>query len=205
MSKDVAVVARRVGFALALAVIVGFVLLALFIDVVVLNNAVGEISITEFSQEAFLLLTGLLFLRIAIKWRARRGGYLLIAGFFFCLLIREMDFFLDNIAHGSWLYFAILCAVVCIGYSASSINSTFAGLAHFLQHASYSYMVCGLLAVLVFSRLFGMTLLWGTLMDGGYIRTVKNVAEEGAELFGYTLCLISGVLYTRSVNQKTKL
>lgn len=202
MSKDVAVVVRRLGFALMLAVMVGLVLLALFIDVVVLGNAVGEISITEFTQEAFLLFTGLLFLRIAIAWRAHRGGYLLIAGFFFCLLIREMDFFLDTIAHGSWFYFAILCAVVCIGYAMSSLTSTFAGLAHFLRHASYNYMVCGLLAVLVFSRLFGMNQLWGTLMEEGYIRTVKNVAEEGAELFGYTLCLIAGVLYTRSLHQQ---
>ncbi|MEH2920409.1 hypothetical protein ACFFL1_07630 [Samsonia erythrinae] len=197
MSKNVAVVARYLGGALALAVIVGVVQLALFADVVVMHNSVGEISITEFIQEAFLFITALLFLRIALKWREHRGGYLLIAGFFFCLLIREMDFFLDNIVHGCWLYFAVLCTVVCVGFALTSLKNTFAGLAHFLQHYSYHYMVGGLLTVLVFSRLFGMNALWAALMDDGYIRAVKNLAEEGAELYGYTLCLIAGVLYTR--------
>ncbi|MCV9878639.1 hypothetical protein [Brenneria izbisi] len=199
MSKEVGIIVRSLLFSLMLAAVVGLVLLLIFVDVLVFHNDMREISVTEFSQELLLLLTGGLFLGMAIKSALYRGGYLLIAGFFFCLFIREIDFFLDGIAHGSWFYFAMLCAIGCIGYALWSRNSTLAGLAHFFQHPAYGYMVCGLLAVLVFSRLIGVNRLWLTLMNEGYVRTVKNMAEEGTELFGYTLCLISSVLYYRSV------
>lgn len=204
MSKDVGVIVRSLIFSLLLAIVVGLVLLLIFVDIVVLKNSVGEISVTEFAQELFLLLTGGLFLNMASKSAAYRGGYLLIAGFFFCLFIREIDFFLDYFSHGSWFYFAMLCAIGCIVYALRSIKSTIAGLVHFFQHPSYGYMVCGLLSVLVFSRLIGMNKLWLTLMDEGYVRTVKNLAEESAELFGYTLCLISGVFYYRSARHDEK-
>ncbi|MEJ6062277.1 mannonate dehydratase [Aliivibrio salmonicida] len=32
-----------------------------------------------------------------------------------------------------------------------------------------------------------MTYLWEVLLEGNYIRTVKNLAEEGVELLGYSL------------------
>ncbi|EOW9564629.1 transporter, partial [Enterobacter hormaechei] len=53
----------------------------------------------------------------------------------------------------------------------------------------------GLLAVLVFSRLFGMQVLWHDILEHGYMRVVKNVVEEGSESFGYMLCLAASLGY----------
>lgn len=56
-------------------------------------------------------------------------------------------------------------------------------------------LATGLLIVLVFSRLFGMNALWENLMLDGYNRVVKNMAEEGCELLGYSLCTLASVRY----------
>ncbi|MGN2613391.1 hypothetical protein ACTFQ6_16755 [Aliivibrio fischeri] len=54
-------------------------------------------------------------------------------------------------------------------------------------------MSCALVVVLVFSRLVGMNHLWQILLQGDYIRTVKNLAEEGTELLGYSLLAYSAL------------
>ena len=52
-----------------------------------------------------------------------------------------------------------------------------------------------MLIVLVFSRLFGMHQLWQHLMLDGYNRVVKNIAEEGTELLGYSICWLASTRY----------
>ncbi|CAK6466123.1 hypothetical protein KLEPA_00100 (plasmid) [Klebsiella pneumoniae] len=56
-------------------------------------------------------------------------------------------------------------------------------------------MLSGLLAVLVFSRLFGMHGLWYSILEEGYARVVKNAVEEGSEFFGYMLFLTASIGY----------
>ncbi len=59
----------------------------------------------------------------------------------------------------------------------------------------YGILLSGLLAVLVFSRLFGMQVLWHAILEHGYMRVVKNAVEEGSESFGYMLCLAASLGY----------
>lgn len=57
-----------------------------------------------------------------------------------------------------------------------------------IPNPRYGILLSGLLAVLVFSRLFGMQVLWHDITEHGYMRVVKNAVEEGSESFGYMLC-----------------
>ncbi|QLO78096.1 hypothetical protein HV306_13805 [Klebsiella grimontii] len=68
-------------------------------------------------------------------------------------------------------------------------------LAQYTRTPWYGLLISGLLAILVFSRLFGMQALWLAILDGGYVRVVKNVVEEGSESFGYMLCLTASIGY----------
>lgn len=79
------------------------------------------------------------------------------------------------------------------------IAATLRGLADFVTHPGYGMMCAGLLCILVFSRLFGMSVLWQTLMLDGYNRVVKNMVEEGCELLGYGLCLLATLSYMKTV------
>lgn len=174
-----------------LAITTGFI----FIDILVLNNGISETSVTELGQEIIVAMISLFFFIKACKNSEQRGVFTLIMGFFLCILIRELDGVFDQIAHGSWVWFALTVAFVCIAIAIREGQKTLNGLIHFITHPSHGMLVSGLLCILLFSRLFGMGILWHKLLGEDYNRTVKNMVEEGCELFGYTLCLISVIWY----------
>ncbi len=169
--------------------------LILFSDVIWFHDFVRENSFTEIVQESLLLALALLFFVHARKVPSRRYSSVLIGGFFTCMLIRELDFAFDGLAHGSWVWFALFTAVACISYALRNKQKTLEGIAAFMRHPAYGMMLSGLLCVLIFSRLFGMHQLWEGLMLDGYNRLVKNMVEEGTEMFGYILCMLSTVWY----------
>ncbi|MDU4961119.1 MAG: hypothetical protein E6X17_10735 [Sporomusaceae bacterium] len=186
---------KRILEFLAYSVLVALVLLAPFVDILILENGVTEISLTEFLQEIMLTIITGVFCYLFFRYREIRYGMLLIAGFFACLLIRELDFITDMSLLLSWFHFVVLVAGGCIFFAFKHKDNALRGLGHFCQGESCCMMLCGLLAVLVFSRLFGMNILWEHLLTDSYLRIVKNAIEEVTELFGYTLCLIASCKY----------
>lgn len=185
------------GCAIFLALMMGLV----FIDVNWMNDALHETSFTEIFQEVLLAVIALMFFAQAVKQEGLRYSLLLMGGFFTCMLIREMDFLFDEIYHGAWLWFALAVALVCLWPAALHLPATLAGLVNFLRHPSWNMMAAGLLTILIFSRLFGMHELWERLMLDGYNRTVKNMAEEGTELLGYSFCLLASLRYLWDVRR----
>ncbi|ELV8593453.1 hypothetical protein [Vibrio fluvialis] len=162
--------------------------LALYIDLAILHNDIGEISVTELTQETLVAFAALLFALAAKRTPPARGFYLLAAGFFSCVLIRELDQLFDHVYHGFWLIPALLTAMLCIGYACLYCNdSIWIPLASFTKQREYVYMVGGLLMVLVFSRVFGSgRLLWEHIMGQEYNFVFKSALQEGLELLGYT-------------------
>lgn len=189
---------------LTLAVLALFLCLMMgmvFIDVVWMHNAVHEISFTEGAQEMMLGAIALLFFYRAWQSPEQRPVAILVAGFFGCMLIREMDFLFDQLSHGSWFWFALALALSCLASALRRPRDIVSGLAAFMSHPAWGMMSCGILTILVFSRLFGMHQLWQHLMLDGYTRTVKNMVEEGSELLGYSLCLFASLHYFRQKKQ----
>ncbi len=162
--------------------------LALYIDLTLLHNDIGEISVTEISQEALIAFAALMFVLAAKRTPQARGFYLLAAGFFSCVLIRELDQLFDLVYHGFWLIPALLVAMASIGYTALYCrDSVWVPMAAFTKQREYVYMIGGLLMVLVFSRVFGSgRLLWEHIMGQEYNFVFKSALQEGLELLGYT-------------------
>lgn len=186
---------RRFALFFCAAIIVGITTGFIFIDILVLDNGISETSVTELSQEIIVAIICLFFFVKAYQSSEMRGSFTLIMGFFLCILIRELDGVFDRLAHGSWVWFALTVAFICIAIAIREGQKTLKGLIHFITHPSHGMLVSGLLCILLFSRLFGMGELWRKLLGEDYNRTVKNMVEEGSELFGYTLCLISVIWY----------
>lgn len=191
---------RQFLFLLLSVSLVILAIAALFLDVHWLHNDVKETSITEISQA--LILTAIVCLNLfqGVRNKENMHSFVLVAGFFGCMLIREMDFLFDVIAHGSWVWFALTVAIVTMFFCFKKPANTIHQLTIFTSHPAYGMMFSGLLCILFFSRLFGMQVLWQHIMQDGYIRVVKNIVEEGAELFGYVLCLISTCWYLATGN-----
>ena len=183
------------GFAefLLAALIAASVVGCIYLDITVHGNILED-SFVEFGQEWFLLGTTTLFAMRAIA--KHQGGLWLVAGFFGCMFIRELDAYFDMIVHGAWKYFA-LALMVFVFFQAWRLGkeNTIASLAAFMKTRAFVFIFIGLLIVLIYSRLFGMGELWKAIMGVDFNRTVKNVVEEGSELWGYALVFWGAVKY----------
>lgn len=180
---------------LVLALLVALPIICIRIDIFYFDNNLGELSLTEFLQEGMLLIATCLFGLIAKNNPEIRHAYILITGFFACLLIRELDAFFDLIYHGFWIVPALLVALSAIGYAAKQPQKTIQGLCEHVQNKNSTSMIVGLAILLVFSRLFGMGSLWEGILGDDFVRTVKNIAEEGTEVLGYVMMFYSALCY----------
>lgn len=187
-------------FVLAALAISGVVLI-LHIDVNVWHNGLTERSATEIIQASVLLIIASIHFSQARRNESQRQCNVLVGGFFLAMLFRELDGVLDIIFHGSWFWFALIAAIVTIGYVLKKPAATVQQLIAYIRMPSYGVMFSGLLAVLVFSRLFGMSILWQAALQDEYVRVVKNMVEEGTELFGYVLCFIATLIYLHHCKQ----
>jgi len=171
-------------------------ILTIFIDLVILENNVREISLTEITQELFLFITLLIYWYGAWKKEQIRGFLVLVAGFFTTLFIRELDVFFDTISHGFWIYVAITIAVTSIFYAyffakGTNLKSFF----NFLDTKTYFLLLLGMIILMIFSRIFGSgNLLWSYLLPEEYLFIVKTALQEGLELLGYSFILYGSVL-----------
>lgn len=202
MSDDLITIRNKIGiffiFVAFLSVMMGLV----FVDVVWMSDEVHEASFTEITQELILAVITFLFISHARKSEEQRPIRILVAGFFGCMLIRELDFLFDQLSHGSWFWFALAVTIISVLAALRHPRHLISGLADFMRHPAWGMMMAGMLTILVFSRLFGMNELWQHLMPDDYHRTVKNMAEEGSELLGYTLCLFATLGYLFPLSRK---
>ncbi|MHA6313280.1 hypothetical protein ACX3P5_18895 [Pantoea sp. S-LA4] len=195
MRNDLTIIGREITVFVLAALFLALMILPIYIDVAWMNDALHETSFTETTQEIMLAVIAALFFITAHRRPAQRGALTLVAGFYSCMLIRELDFVFDAIQHGSWIWFALAVTAGCLAVALRTPKKTLHALARLLQHRSWPVMASGFLVVLVFSRLFGIHALWQHLMLGDYNRVVKNMAEEGTELLGYGLCWLASVRY----------
>lgn len=186
---------RTMIYILLAAVLASAVLFGLWFDVHVLQDKLGEISVTETLQAGMLAAIVVIHFKLVNDSAFMRNCNLLIGGFFLAMLIRELDGLFDLISHGSWVWFALLSSILVIAYTARHHRRTLAELSRYPLTPYYGMMISGLLCILVFSRLFGMHSLWESVLGDEYLRVVKNMVEEGSESFGYTLCLTASIAY----------
>ncbi|MBY5990689.1 transporter [Ferrimonas balearica] len=182
---------RFLGLSLFLALAAGVI----HFEVVALGSHVPESSLIEYMQESLLALIVGLFGALAYRRPDLRGFAVLVGGFFLCLLIRELDQLFDAIYHGAWKVPAYTVAFAAIYYAVKHRDSSAQPLVRYTQHQSFGLMLAGMALLMVFSRLFGMGVLWDTLMGEQYVRGVKSLAEEGTELAAYSLIFCAALWY----------
>ena len=198
---------QSIKFALSLFLLLSALIIisagAIHIDIRYFNDNIGENSLTEYLQQAYLFTTAVLFALLCIRHPKNRGFYVLVSSFFCVLLIRELDAFFDLISHGFWVYPAALVAVFAIFYAVLNVKTTIEPLGAYIKHNSFGLMLGAMVTLLIFSRLFGMGDLWHGALHDSYARIVKNCVEEGVELLAYSLILFSAGWYYFSETRKS--
>jgi len=153
----------------------------------------SEYLAMEIAQELILFLVVVINVVRAIGNPEARPGLLLVAGFFACLLVRELDFVFDRFRHGFWFYCVLAIFLVCLGQALRVPSKSISALATYCRGEGFFLIFSGLLVLFSFSRIFGMQVLWRGLMAEDFVRVVKDLVEEGVELLGYTLILLGSL------------
>lgn len=177
------------------ALMVSLPALLLYCDIHWLGDGVGEWSLVELTQEGFLLASVLAFVRLARRRVEDRRFAVLAAGLFACMLLREMDALFDLLLHGLWKWVAVPVAMGCLFYASRQWRAALSGLVRFLNTRAGTLMTIGLVLLLCYARLIGLTSLWQGLLDDSYIRVFKNAIEETTELLGYTFILAGSLAH----------
>ncbi len=165
---------RSLLFFFGAAVAAALAVLCLWVDIRVFGNDIPEVSLTEVVQESVLAVIVLVHLLLARKYAHLRYSNILIGGFFLAMLIRELDGLFDLLSHGSWVWFALLATAGSLLLPLRHLHQTLSQLAAYTRTPYYGMMISGLLAILVFSRLFGMHGLWYAVLEENYARVVKK-------------------------------
>jgi hypothetical protein len=195
MKKDLLFLLAHARRTAVFALVAALPVLLLYIDIHWLKDGVGEWSVVELTQLGFLLASVLAFARLARHRPEDRAAAWLVAGLFASMLVRELDALWDLLFHGCWQLLVALIA------ASASINAwrdrerTLPAMVRLLSTRAGTVMTVGLVLLVVYSRLFGLTVIWQGLLSDGYVRVVKNAAEEGTELLAYTFILGASLSY----------
>ena len=169
--------------------------LLVILDVAVFRLCCNEAGIVEPVQALCLLAISVLLAVAARRFPDSRGGFLLAAGFFLVLCIRENDQWLDAVWHGFWLYPALVVTALACLLAARWRPSILPGVLRILRDDHSSVLAIGFFVTVGFSRIFGMKPIWREAVGLDDYRVAKHVAEEGCELLGYALMLAWAVLF----------
>lgn len=171
------------------------------LDAEVFLHGSSEVSVTELSQEALILLSASMFALAARLQPGARAWLVLVSGLFACMFIREIDMWLDRIAHGFWVYPALAIALAAVAYAMRHRDTLGSGLAAYTATRAHAYVLTGLLVVVLFSRLFGSGSFWAGVMGDDFRHAYKTFIQEGIELLGYFLIAFGSVSYCRSAKR----
>lgn len=169
-----------------------------------LDFMVGEFkedSLTERTQEVFLLIGVLLLAISSLRFEAFRYFNAILSLFFLTHFIRELDAILDSIFDGLWQILAFSVVAVAIVVVVKHRKTFWNQVIEIQQQFAFGVFTIGLFVLHVFSRLYGKGDNWENLMGDDYLRSVKDASEESIELLGYTIILIAiieMVIYTKN-------
>ena len=151
----------------------------------------GESSLTEYAQELLLLLVIAISVYSIRKHHPYRTIYLGLAAMAAVSLIREFN----NFAYTYLFPYAWQVGVLMILIPfAIFLYRNFRVAKQEFMSASNTYafaiLVIGTLVLHVFSRLYGLHLIWKNLMGEQYLYSVVRASEESIELLGYSILFI---------------
>ncbi|WP_340114741.1 hypothetical protein [Maribellus mangrovi] len=161
----------------------------------------GELTFTEITQETLLFILFVAYIFIGYRWKEIRVVSNFVSLFFLMAFIREFNFLVDK-----WIFPVLVVLVILVLLFIRDFKKIKQSCIEFFRNPASHWFLAGLLVTLVFSRLFGRSKFWRLLYHDESYRLAKAATEEGIELLGDTLMLISAIeffLYFM-VEKKTK-
>ncbi len=154
----------------------------------------GEHSYVEFAESLLLVISG--FLCLVLYKRKPQHPYknilFFLTGVIAMAFFREQDvYFEEYLGHSTWQIPVIAVLGIVLFKAFRERKYLRQEFSNYTMTKSYAVLSLALVTIFIFSRLFGRSVFWKSVMETSYSRTVKNVAEESLELYGYLLFLFS--------------
>ena len=186
LKKIGGVLLRFVSYSIALLVV------AKIIEIDMLDQSVKEGGFVERSQELLVFTSAIIAAAIGLKHPRIRTLSYVFSTTAVIALIREMDAFLENnLFDKAWQVLALVVILPTLWFVCKNFNKLMDQFYGIFNTFSFGLMFSGTIIVHVFARLFGRDSVWIAMMtEEKYVRTVKDVAEEGIELLGYAIALM---------------
>ena len=159
------------------------------------KQSIKENSLVEISQELIVLFTAIVAGVTGFRYAQIRTAAYVFAAIAVVSLIRELDGFLEtHLFEYAWQLFAFCVVLPTLWFVFRNLSRFVSQISHLSNTFAFGLLFSGTLVVHVFSRLLGRAVIWEALMtEEKYIRSVKDVAEEGIELLGYTIILMGTI------------
>lgn len=173
----------------------------IFLDSIAITDyRFGEDSYTEWTQEIFILLCSILFFTIGRYDRTITGFTGMLSGMALMAFIREFNNYFHTWFKGAWQVLVLIALIITIIYVYRNRETLIKPFYDYLKLPAFGVTLSGFITLMVFSRLFGRGTMWRNILEvddlgEGPFRWVKNAAEEGTELLGYTLIFIGTLEY----------
>ena len=148
----------------------------------------GEITFTEITQEVILFILFLFYLILGFKYKPVQPVTNIISLFFLVSFIREFNFLITH-----WIYPVLLVFLVIGWLVIRDFKKLRQATITFFSQPASAWFFAGFLVTYIFSRLFGRSKFWLLLYDESTYRIAKAATEEGLELLGNTIMLISAI------------
>jgi len=161
-----------------------------------LNIPTSELSPVEVLQHTLLLISAALFAVVGLRDPLRRPLALTLSLLLSACFVRELDFFLDFYGMDNlWQVLSgVLIAAACV-YGIRHRVVLVQGWRRSWPSAGLTMLMAGCILLVPFAQLVGHEALWRAVLADDYLRIVKVVAEEFAELGAYLLITIGAIEY----------
>jgi hypothetical protein len=148
----------------------------------------GEITFVEIGQEIILFILFCFYMVLGFKWREIQPVANLVSLFFLMSFIREFNFLVDK-----WIFPVLVVFAFLAWLFIRDFKKLKASTIRFFSVPASSWLLAGMLATYIFSRLMGRTKFWQLLYHDESYRLAKAATEEGIELMGNTFMLIGAL------------
>lgn len=159
----------------------------------ILERSVKEDSAIEIAQESYLFIIVVILIVQSFKIPKYKNLSYILALFFAMHLVREFDLFLDMVFDGLWQIIAFSMLGLAVLLFVKNKQIIIQQIGALKNDISTGLFLIGLTLLHVFSRLWGKSDNWKTLLEDNYRRVFKDLAEEGIELVSYSILLIATI------------
>ena len=166
----------------------------------------GESSLTEYAQEALLVLIALISFYSARQYAAYRALAISLGVMALVSLIREFNnYAYEYLFPYAWQVGVLLVLLPFLVFLYRNFRRLLLEITSTANSYFFPILLIGTLVLHLFSRLYGLHFIWQNLMGDNYMHAVVRASEESIELLGYSILFIGAVEFYLFAKQQNRL